>query len=331
MGTPRQFNLTLSQSPAPLPEVDQLAALIEAELQELGRSATHCARQRGRGHSLLTPGGIRHQDDGGSTRTRSAAFLLLSAEHGRSGTYLFFLGAVPPRRGLRKGTAPMSRHREFSEAALAELLRALRARSASRPDDPVSSPHGRLFGRTAWPAACAELRRRGHPVQRVSKLSAKRSRNGDGWAVGVAAEDGVPTLIIVADAATDRPSRSSDRISRALLGAEGGNRRGEAALVSVAGTPADAAENDDAIRAVVTRLSRPGPGGGAVVERAAILAEGADSAAIITWILARAGQPEAIAPPASTRGLHGARSERRRSVTERRPPRRYVLPASALT
>jgi len=44
-----------------------------------------------------------------------------------------------------------------------------------------------------------------------------------------------------------------------------------------------------------------------VVERAAILAEGADSGAIITWILTHAGQPEAIAPQASTRGLHGAR------------------------
>ena len=100
--------------------------------------------------------------------------------------------------------------------------------------------------------------------------------------------------------------------------------------MSVAGQPAEAAENDDAIRAVVTRLSRPGPGGGAVVERAAILAEGADSDAIITWILTHAGQPEAIAPQASTRGLHGARSGDG-AGTERRPPRRYVLPASALT
>ena len=100
--------------------------------------------------------------------------------------------------------------------------------------------------------------------------------------------------------------------------------------MSVAGTPAEAAENDDAIRAVVTRLSRPGPRGGAVVERAAILAEGADSGAIITWILAHAGQPEAIAPQASTRGLHGGRFGDG-AGEERRPPRRYVLPASALT
>jgi hypothetical protein len=100
--------------------------------------------------------------------------------------------------------------------------------------------------------------------------------------------------------------------------------------VSVASTPADAPERDDAIRAAVTRLSRPGPAGAAVVERAAILAEGADSAAIITWILAHAGQAEAIAPQASTRGLHGARLGGGDGA-ERRPPRRYVLPASALT
>jgi hypothetical protein len=100
--------------------------------------------------------------------------------------------------------------------------------------------------------------------------------------------------------------------------------------MSVAGTPADADENDDAIRAVVTRLSRPGPGAGAVVERAAILAEGADSEAIITWIIAHAGQPEVIAPQASTRGLHGARLNDGPEA-ERHPPRRYVLPASALT
>jgi hypothetical protein len=100
--------------------------------------------------------------------------------------------------------------------------------------------------------------------------------------------------------------------------------------VSVASTPVGGPESDDAIRAVVTRLSRPGPAGGAVVERAAILAEGADSEAIITWILAHAGQPEAIEPQASTRGLHGARLGGGVGA-DRRPPRRYVLPASALT
>ena len=40
---------------------------------------------------------------------------------------------------------------------------------------------------------------------------------------------------------------------------------------------------DDAIRAVVVRLSRPDSSGGTVIERAAILAEGANSAAIVKW------------------------------------------------
>jgi hypothetical protein len=35
--------------------------------------------------------------------------------------------------------------------------------------------------------------------------------------------------------------------------------------------------DDDEIRAVVTRLARPHPAGGEVIERAAILAEGSDA------------------------------------------------------
>jgi hypothetical protein len=83
----------------------------------------------------------------------------------------------------------MSRHREFSDAALAELLRALRARSASRPDDPGLVAAWPAVREDRMAAACAELQRRGHPVQRVSNLSAKRSRTGNGWAVGVASEE----------------------------------------------------------------------------------------------------------------------------------------------
>jgi hypothetical protein len=83
-----------------------------------------------------------------------------------------------------------------------------------------------------------------------------------------------------------------------------------------------------AIRDVVRRLSRPDPSGGSVIERAAILAEGADSQAIIRWIVAHAGQPEAIAPPATARGLHSSRLSG--GGAEARPPRRYVLPADAL-
>ena len=71
--------------------------------------------------------------------------------------------------------------------------------------------------------------------------------------------------------------------------------------------PGEGAGPGDAIRAVVRRLSRPHASGGVVIERAAILASGADAGEIVTWILAHAGQAEASVPMASTRGLHGAR------------------------
>jgi hypothetical protein len=94
--------------------------------------------------------------------------------------------------------------------------------------------------------------------------------------------------------------------------------------------PGQIAQLDDAIRAVVRRLSRPHVSGGVVIERAAIVAEGADAMAIVAWILAHAGQPEAAVPVASTRGLHGARLSdgpgRGTAV-----PSRYVLPVDALT
>jgi hypothetical protein len=91
--------------------------------------------------------------------------------------------------------------------------------------------------------------------------------------------------------------------------------------------PEAAAES--AIRAVVERLARRHPSGGMVVERAAILAEGADSAAVIAWIAAHAGEPEAAAVTRKGGGLHGSRIAGR-SAAEGRPPARYVLPAGAL-
>lgn len=96
------------------------------------------------------------------------------------------------------------------------------------------------------------------------------------------------------------------------------------------GRPGDAPEPDDGIRAIVTRLSRPHASGGDVIERAAILAEGADANAIVDWIMAHAGQPEATVPRASTRGLHGARLSEG-SGAAGGIPRRYILPAGVLT
>ena len=89
-----------------------------------------------------------------------------------------------------------------------------------------------------------------------------------------------------------------------------------------------AAIDDDAIRTLVTRLSRPHPSGGDVIERAAILAEGAESAAILTWIAAHAGEPEDLVSGTSARGLHNARNDRGRATS--RMPLRYVLPPGAL-
>jgi hypothetical protein len=84
--------------------------------------------------------------------------------------------------------------------------------------------------------------------------------------------------------------------------------------------------DDDAIVALVTRLARPHRSGGKVIERAAILAAGTDSAAVEAWILAHAGEPEETVAPAASRGLHGPRlsgSAQARSTA----PRRFVLPA----
>jgi hypothetical protein len=83
----------------------------------------------------------------------------------------------------------MSRHREFSEATLTELLRALRARLASRPDDPGLVASWPAVREDRMAAAGAELKRRGHPVQRVSNLSANGAGTGKGWIVRVASEE----------------------------------------------------------------------------------------------------------------------------------------------
>jgi hypothetical protein len=88
--------------------------------------------------------------------------------------------------------------------------------------------------------------------------------------------------------------------------------------------------DDDAIRSLLTRLARAHPGGGTVIERAAVVAAGADSEAIMTWILAHGGKPEAAVAETSTRhGLHGSRLHTS-SESQPRVPSRFVLPASAL-
>jgi hypothetical protein len=94
--------------------------------------------------------------------------------------------------------------------------------------------------------------------------------------------------------------------------------------------PLGADAGDAEIRALVARLGRPHASGGTVVERAALLAEGAKLDAAVAWILAHGGLPEGDARAAPQHGLHGSRSERPGGVAST-APRRFVLPADALT
>ena len=87
--------------------------------------------------------------------------------------------------------------------------------------------------------------------------------------------------------------------------------------------------DDVDIRALVKRLARPHDSGGAVIERAAILAEAADFTSVITWIADHDGRPEPRLASASARGLHGSRVNDA-GGEQRRPPLRYVLPAGSL-
>ena len=86
---------------------------------------------------------------------------------------------------------------------------------------------------------------------------------------------------------------------------------------------------DEAIRSLVTRLGRAHPSGGTVVERAAILAEGADFDSVVAWIVAHGGEPEAVVAKASRSGLHGSRG-REGGGEAPRSPARFVLPPDAL-
>jgi hypothetical protein len=87
--------------------------------------------------------------------------------------------------------------------------------------------------------------------------------------------------------------------------------------------------DDDAIRSLLTRLARADPAGGTVIERAAIVASGADSEAVMTWILAHGGKPEAAVETSTRHGLHGSRLHTS-GGGEPRVPSRFVLPAGAL-
>jgi hypothetical protein len=84
---------------------------------------------------------------------------------------------------------------------------------------------------------------------------------------------------------------------------------------------------DDPQAALVRRLARPHPSGGLVIERAAIMAAGSGSSAVLDWITEHGGKPEeAVAAPGV--GLHGGRD--RPPPPGGDTPLRYVIPAGAL-
>jgi hypothetical protein len=87
--------------------------------------------------------------------------------------------------------------------------------------------------------------------------------------------------------------------------------------------------DDTEIRALLSRLGRPNAAGSIVVERATLLAEGADFPVIVDWIVAHAGEAETLTDSTARRGLHGPRlpgGDPARS----RAAARFVLPADAL-
>lgn len=86
--------------------------------------------------------------------------------------------------------------------------------------------------------------------------------------------------------------------------------------------------DDLEINALLKRLSRPHPSGGVVIERAAILAAGADFSAVMDWIDAHAGTADRTVPATRNRGLHGSRIGG--DAPADRVPARFVLPAGAL-
>ncbi|HZV74686.1 MAG TPA: hypothetical protein VFF79_13300 [Conexibacter sp.] len=88
--------------------------------------------------------------------------------------------------------------------------------------------------------------------------------------------------------------------------------------------------DESAIREIVGRLARPTASGGHAIERAAILAEGSDCAAIETWIVSHGGEPQAGADAPRGRGLHAERSNAR-ATPPGAAPTRYVLPATSLS
>lgn len=88
----------------------------------------------------------------------------------------------------------------------------------------------------------------------------------------------------------------------------------------------DDRNDEERIRALVTRLARPHRSGGTVIERASLLSAGPDFQAALAWIEAHGGKPEAPAAKSVQHGLHGARPASGGSADP--TPLRFILPAA---
>jgi hypothetical protein len=91
--------------------------------------------------------------------------------------------------------------------------------------------------------------------------------------------------------------------------------------------PSAHSTDDASIRALLVRLARPRAGGGHIIERAQILAAGADSAEIEAWIVAHAGTPERL-ESRTAHGLHGDQGDGPAAAD--RATRRFVIPDGVL-
>jgi hypothetical protein len=78
-------------------------------------------------------------------------------------------------------------HPAFSDEALIELLRALRARRASHPDNPGLLACWPVVREQDMAAACAELIHRGHPVKAVALSGQSPGTSRRAWTVVAAA------------------------------------------------------------------------------------------------------------------------------------------------
>ncbi|MDX6479784.1 MAG: hypothetical protein QOG85_294 [Gaiellaceae bacterium] len=87
--------------------------------------------------------------------------------------------------------------------------------------------------------------------------------------------------------------------------------------------------DDTTIDHIVRRLARPTKSGGHVIERAAVLAEGAHFADIEAWIIKSGGEPEVLEDAGSTGGVHMGR-ERSGRIRDDVVPVRYLLPSGSL-